>query len=178
MQRRVTAVILAGGASSRYGSDKAFALWEGRPFLARVGEAVRGVSDAVLILSPAGSKGLEYARLVPGSSVVPDHATAGPVEALRGAALLMRSETILVASCDAPGLPAGLARRLVAICEETRKPTVAMTPQGKLWSLFAIPRTLLLERLERAQRLEDLLTDAEAVPTDAEGLNVNEPVGR
>lgn len=177
MRRRVTAIILAGGASERFGADKAFALWEGEPFLARVGKAVHGVCDAFLILVAPGSRMLDYANLVPGATVVPDrNRHGGPVAALRGAAPLIQTQSVLVVPCDAPGLPAGLARRLVAISEETRKPTVAATPAGPLWSLFAIPRRLLLERLETAKRLEDLLQDAEHVKTEAEALNVNEPV--
>lgn len=175
MLRRVTGVILAGGESSRFGGDKAFALWRGRPFLSLVGDAVRSVCDGVIVLAPAGSKNLDYARLVPGATVLPDRAKAqGPVEALRGASALLRTPFVLVAPCDAPGLPHGLARRLVAIAEETMRPAVATT-DAPLFSLFASPTEKILLRLPSAKRLEDLLTDAERVLTDADGLNVNEP---
>jgi len=176
VQRRVTAVILAGGDSSRFGRDKAFALWQGQPFIQLVGAAVRVVSDSVLVLVPAGSKNLEYAKLVPGATIVPDRAAgAGPVDALQGVTVLLRAPFTLVAPCDAPGLPHGLVRRLVAIAEETGRPAVAVPPTGPLFTLFAAPTPLLLERLQRAHRLEDLVAGAEPVPTDAANLNVNEP---
>ncbi len=176
MGRRVTAVILAGGKSERFGSDKAFALWEGEPYLARVGKAVRGVSDAVLILVPPGANGVPYANLVPGASVLPDRVPhGGPVAALRGAVDVILTPTVLIVPCDAPGLPPGLARRLVATCEESRKPAVAATSQGPLYTLCALPKTVLAARAPRARRMEDLLEGAEPVKTDAEGLNLNEP---
>jgi molybdopterin-guanine dinucleotide biosynthesis protein A len=176
VQRRVTAVVLAGGESSRFGRDKAFALWQGRTFLERVVEAAWSVSDAVLVLVPAGSRNLDYARHAPGATVLPDRDRgAGPVEALRGASMLLRTPFTLVAPCDAPGLPHGLARRLVAQAEESMRPAVVVTSDGPLFALFAIPTETLVARLPDARRLEDLLQDAERVVTDAEGLNVNEP---
>lgn len=176
LRRRVTAVILAGGSSQRFGADKAFALWNGEPYLARVAKAVQPVVDAFLVLAPAGAKPLPYARLVPGATILPDKAPGlGPVEALRGALPVILSPTVLVVPCDAPGLPTGLARHLVAACEETGQAAVAIPPTGPLYSLFAIPKALLAERLPRAKRLEGLLRDAQPVETEAEGLNVNEP---
>jgi molybdenum cofactor guanylyltransferase len=177
VQRRVTGVILAGGQSERFGGkDKAFAIWEGRPFLARVGEAVRSVSDGILILAPAGADGVTYARHVPGATVVPDRAAGrGPVEALRGAAVLLRTPTVLVAPCDAPGLTPALARRLVALSEEGKRPAVAASQAEPIWTLFATPLELLMERLPGAKRMEDLVAGAEHVATELEGLNVNEP---
>ena len=175
MQRRVTAVVLAGGESTRFGHDKAFALWHGKPFLRLVGEAALAVSDGVVVLVPAGSKNLDYARLVPGATILPDRARGqGPVEALRGAAAVLRTPFTLVVPCDAPGLPHGLARRLVAVCEETLKPAVAVGPSGPIFTLFAISTEMLLGRLAGARRMEDLVQDAEPVKTDAQGLNVND----
>lgn len=172
----MSAIILAGGESSRFGTDKAFAKWEGKPFLARVAAAVQPVADQMIVLAPLGARGLEYARLAPGATIIPDRQPhAGPVAALKGAIALAQGATVLVVPVDAPGLPTGLARRLVALCEENGRPTVAQAPQGRLWSLFAIASLQLRERLASAKRLEDLLADAEGVETDAAGLNVNEP---
>lgn len=176
--RRITGVILAGGGSRRFGQEKAFALWQGQPFLARVHKAVAAASDAVVVLAPFGATGPPYAGLAPGATILPDRfANAGPVEALRGAIELVRTPTVLVAPCDAPGLTAALCRRLVALSEEGQRPAVATPPTGPLFSLFALPVALLQGRLASARRLEDLLAGREEVSTDLEGLNVNKPPG-
>jgi molybdopterin-guanine dinucleotide biosynthesis protein A len=41
--------ILAGGASSRFGSDKALALYQGRPLIAHVADALLAQCDALVI---------------------------------------------------------------------------------------------------------------------------------
>ena len=177
MQRRVTAIILAGGSSSRFGTDKAFAKHKRKPFLQLVGEAVRPVSDGFLILAPFGADGPAYAKLVPGATVVPDRAAGlGPVVALRDALELARTPTLLIVPCDAPGLPPGLARRLVALSEELGRPAVAEPKSGPLHTLFAAPRPWIAERVLSAKRMEDLTQGGEFVPTPAELLNVNQPV--
>lgn len=176
MARRVTAVILAGGESARYGSDKAFALWEGKPFLACVASALRPVADGFIVLAPARASPVPYAKLVPGATVVADRDEgAGPVVALRGAISLVRTPTLVVAPCDAPGLPTGLVRRLVAFSEESNQAAVAAAGSGPLFSIFAAPTALIRERLATAQRMADLVSGAEHVATDANGLNENAP---
>src|SRR5581483_12199164 len=105
----------------------------------------------VLVLAPSGANAQPYARLVPGATIVPDRKPGlGPVEALRGALPLIRTPSVLVAPCDAPGLPSGLARRLVAMCEELGRPAVARSGTDRLNTLFAIPAAVLAERLPGA----------------------------
>lgn len=177
MQRRVTAVILAGGSSSRFGTDKAFAKHNRKSFLQLVGEAVRPVSDGFLILAPFGADGPAYAKLVPGATVVPDRTSGlGPVVALRDAFELARAPTLLIVPCDAPGLPPGLVRRLVALSEELNRPAIAEPKSGPLHTLFAAPRPWIADRLPTAKKMEDLTKGGELVPTPAELLNVNQPI--
>ncbi len=52
------AVILAGGASARMGSDKAFLLWEGRPLLRRQIDTARAAGAKQVWIS--GRKGVDY----------------------------------------------------------------------------------------------------------------------
>ena len=119
---------------------------------------------------------MPYAELVPGASIIADREDGkGPVAALRSAMSLVRTPTILVAPCDAPGLPTGLARRMVAYSEESKQAAVAKTSEGPIFALFAAPTDLVRERIATANRLEDLLEGAEPVETDAVGLNENVP---
>jgi hypothetical protein len=53
----LSAIVLAGGRSTRFGSDKASALIDGRPMLQRVVEAVAAVCDEVIVVAAAGGAG-------------------------------------------------------------------------------------------------------------------------
>ena len=62
---RIAAVVLAAGASSRFGSPKALAELEGKPILEHVLDAVReaGIDDIVVVLGHAGDEiqqGIEW----------------------------------------------------------------------------------------------------------------------
>ncbi len=106
----VTALVLAGGRSTRMGTDKAFVQLDGRPMIAHVLDAVRAQSDAVLV---SANEGLErHAAL--GVDVVTDaHAAgAGPLAGIAAGLRRARQGCVLVVPCDAPRLPADLARRL------------------------------------------------------------------
>ena len=96
----VTAAVLAGGGSTRFGSDKALAMLPGedRTFLDRAVSLARAVSGEVLIVAPENR---EYrstgARIFP--DLFPGEGPAGGVlTALRAAT----TEWLLVLSCDQP----------------------------------------------------------------------------
>ncbi|HLE46793.1 MAG TPA: NTP transferase domain-containing protein, partial [Candidatus Thermoplasmatota archaeon] len=62
-------MILAGGASRRYGSDKAFALWNGKTFLRCVAEAALASCQDLLILGRSDVPIAKYHEIVPEARV-------------------------------------------------------------------------------------------------------------
>lgn len=171
----MTGVILAGGQATRFGTDKAFALWNGKPFLKCVHDAVRPVCDNVIVLTPPAAELPKYARLAPGCTLIPDpRAGAGPVEAMRGAVDFLRAATLLIVPCDAPGLTIDVVKRLLIQSEETNAAVVLESKAGPIFDLFAAPRNIVLKRLADAKRMEDLVKGARTLKSDLDGLNVNE----
>lgn len=98
----LAAIILAGGRSSRMGTDKALIAWSGRRAIDRVVDLAKAAgADQVLVSGP------DYGH----PHLPDDEAHSGPPQALlRAAATLRGAERILVLAVDSPLLrPADLA---------------------------------------------------------------------
>lgn len=112
LQLPVTGLILAGGRSTRFGSDKASALLEGRPLLQWVAEAVAAACDDVVIVRAAG-QGLPHLDLARGFEVADDrYAERGPLAGLVSGFPRARHDACFAVSCDAPLLQPALIRLL------------------------------------------------------------------
>jgi molybdopterin-guanine dinucleotide biosynthesis protein A len=112
--RRRLGAILAGGASRRFGSDKALALHRGRPLIAHVADALLAQCDALVIC------GREWG----GHPMLADrpHAGLGPMGGLRAAlaqAAAQGFDDVLAAPCDLLGVEgaAGLLTPAPAVAE-------------------------------------------------------------
>lgn len=113
--RRLGAVVLAGGRSSRFGRDKLAEPVDGRPLLHHAIDAVRSAQpgmDVVVVGAPGTAPALP-----PGVRLVHDpRAFDGPLAGLATglAALDPEVERAIVVGGDMPGLVPAVLRRLVA----------------------------------------------------------------
>lgn len=104
----LSAAILAGGASSRFGTNKALALLDGVPLVARAAATLAQVSADVFVVAndpaPYVALGLRvFADPSPGF---------GPLSGLDGALAHARLESVFVTACDMPFVHAALVREL------------------------------------------------------------------
>jgi molybdopterin-guanine dinucleotide biosynthesis protein A len=178
--RDVTGLILAGGESRRFGSDKALHLVDGRPMIEHVYNVVTGVVGDVFVSvsDPSVDTGLPAEHL---SDVYPD---AGPLAGMHAGLLRCRSPWLLAAACDMPFLTADVLGLLLAARTGTMGPVVARSSDGQLHPLCALyPRDMLIyvEAALAARRfaLHALLERASfvtevAVPANAV-RNINRP---
>jgi molybdopterin-guanine dinucleotide biosynthesis protein A len=118
--------VLAGGASTRMGRDKALLPWAGGTLLEHVAAAVREAAGSVTVIAPPG----RYHHL--GLDCVPDLIPGcGPLGGLYTALSLTGADWNLIAACDLPGLTAGfLTRMLDAARRAGRDALVPQTPDG------------------------------------------------
>lgn len=147
----VVGVLLAGGRSSRFGADKALALYRGESLL--YWAAARFSPCAAVIVCVRGdSPAADHARAL-GLGVVEDYpaSPSGPLSGIRAGLEWARAHgfgTIAVAPCDAPATPRGVYERLAA--EQGPAPAAfAVTAAGE-HPLCAIWRTDLCAALAEA----------------------------
>ncbi len=157
--------ILAGGASRRFGSDKALALHEGKPLIAHVADALLGQCDALVLC------GRDWG----GHVQVADRPAAGlgPMGGLCGAlahAAAHGFADVLVAPCDLLGVEtaAGLLAPGPAVAE-------GQWLLG-LWPAALAPRLEALLRREGAVSARRWIAEAGARARPVHGLrNINAP---
>lgn len=105
----IQTIILAGGESKRMGSDKGLVEFDGKPFVLRVIEAARRISNRIMIIS----SNPEYKRfgLPVFEDIIPDK---GPVGGIFTGLSNSKYETNVVLSCDLPFVEAPLVSVLVS----------------------------------------------------------------
>jgi molybdopterin-guanine dinucleotide biosynthesis protein A len=108
-----TALILAGGAASRFGRSKALQDVSGKPMIRRVVDAMAPLAGEVLISVTDETATDAMRSVLPSVTFVSDRRWGiGPVEGLRRGAEVAHGDRLLVAPCDAPLLRTELFRLL------------------------------------------------------------------
>jgi len=135
-----SAVILAGGQSSRMGRDKAWIEVDGQLLLARQVKLLRDLGAGEVFIS--GRAGVDYAAF--GGRVLMDrHPGAGPLAGIEAALEVSVLPQLLVLAVDMPHMSADVLRQLVGQCTETTGviPRVAgaIEPLAAVYPKAALP---------------------------------------
>ena len=110
-----SAVILAGGKSSRMGRDKAFLEINGQPLLARQVQLVRAAGAGEVFIS--GRTGTDYSAF--GCHVLQDEfPDAGPLAGIERALTKASESLLLVLAVDLPAMNTEFLRGLAVHCRE------------------------------------------------------------
>nr|WP_232328885.1 molybdenum cofactor guanylyltransferase [Sphingomonas horti] len=159
--------VLAGGRSSRFGSDKALACWRGKPLLAHAVDALAGQCDAVVVVG----------RDDPAFTCVPDWPAPGqgPLGGLAGAlrhALDAGFDFVLTCGVDSVGVPHDLRSRLAPA-----PAFVAAQPVLGLWpaEAAALVEEMLFGSGSHAMHAFAARIGARPVKLPLEPANVNAP---
>jgi len=167
--RRLTGVLLVGGASRRFGSPKALARLEGETLAERAWRVLGEACEERLAVGKEGELELPFEVIDDGTGVRAP--IAGVVAGLRAAA----NDVVVFLPVDAPLVTPKLVRELGENCVEVAIPTTGPLPGA--YAKSALP--VLERRLEAGDlALRDALAELEVavVAVDAEVLrNVNWP---
>ena len=125
-ERRVSAIVLAGGRSSRFGRDKLREPLGGRSLLDHAIAAVRPVATEVLVITaPLGAPAVdEDVRVVRDASPF-----GGPLLGLAAGLAAAREAIVLVAAGDMPELEPGVIELLLAALDDAHV-DVAVLAEG------------------------------------------------
>lgn len=130
------AYILAGGKSSRFGSDKARAVLGGSPLVVRIAEILRGVCGDVTVVADVAEKYVDLGL----TTIADRRRNCGPLAGVE-AALNDRIERfgsgwIMLASCDLAGLKRDWVARLNDELVSEPVPPGAVAFRDSFWQPF------------------------------------------
>lgn len=147
----LTVAILAGGKSSRMGTDKSFVLFEGRPMIEIVREQVAGLGSELILITnkPDAYAGLGLPMF---GDVYPDHGSLGGI--FTAVSYASHPYTLVVA-CDMPWLNRSLLDHMISL----RQTADVVVPRWEKYPepLHAIYSKACLAPIEanlKAQRLK------------------------
>jgi paraquat-inducible protein A len=149
--------ILAGGQSTRFGSDKARARIDGRPLILRLIDSLAPIVDAVHVVAPPG----RYADL--GFAGIPDLVTGkGPIGGLLTALAHRQSGWLALVSCDITEISPDWFTRLTT---HIRPGVHAIAVRDDHWqSLAALYHTDLLPLVRQHIDADQLALHASSTP--------------
>jgi len=158
--------VLAGGASSRMGRNKAFLMLDGLPLVEIAARAVREAAGSVTLIGPPEV----YAPL--GYSVIPDRRLGcGPLAGIETALAHTTADWNLLVACDMPRVLPGALRRIldVALSPDLPESCSCVLPEshdGHVEPLCAAYHRRLLSIVGKA--LDDGLRKVtQALPVDS-----------
>jgi len=110
----ITGVVLAGGRSSRFGSNKALALLHGKPLIKHVADTVASIFNDCLVVTNTPE---QYGFL--NMPMVRDrYENMGPLAGIHAALLQITTPRAFVVACDMPYLSPELIQYLCTINEQ------------------------------------------------------------
>lgn len=143
--------VLAGGASTRFGSDKAVADWFGLPMAARPMRALYGAGAKQLVYVGARRRDDDTFVLPSGAPapthVIDEHPGEGPLGAIVTVLKYARRESsdddvLVVAACDLPNVTSKSIAALMHVLTTSNVDLVVPRAAGRThWSLVALRRS-------------------------------------
>lgn len=101
MNVALSAIVLAGGKSSRMGRDKALIEIEGVPLLKRTCDAARHCTDSIYVVTSWRDR---YARIAPDVQWIEESSPRSPIVAFAEALEQVSTDWVLLLACDLPRL--------------------------------------------------------------------------
>ncbi len=152
---KIGCVILAGGKSSRMGTDKALLEYDGKQFIEQIAEELSWFDERIIARGNNSElKGKMEREWTVIPDIYPDH---GPIGGLHAALSACRSDALFVVTCDMPLIESELVQKLCAWMQETDfdeervdayDVVISVGEDGKIHPLCGVYRKSVLPVLE------------------------------
>jgi molybdopterin-guanine dinucleotide biosynthesis protein A len=140
---RATAIIMAGGESSRMKTDKSNLPINGKPMITHVLEQLRPHFDQILI----SAKDV-HAYAFPGVEVIADEVQGqGPLMGIVSAVKASAHDLNFVQACDIPNTDMALVKKMLS-CARGYDAVTPRNPDGQCEPLFAVYHKSVLKVME------------------------------
>jgi molybdenum cofactor guanylyltransferase len=131
-KKHITGIILAGGKSSRIGSDKGFLLLNSKPFIQHIIEAMLPLVNEIIIVS--NNTDYDVFKLKRVNDLIEN---SGPLAGLYTGLNYSNTKNNLVLSCDVPLINTETLRNLTELKEENTD-IIQLQSKGKTMPLIAM----------------------------------------
>ena len=158
----ITGIVLAGGKSSRMGTDKGLIRLNGKPMVQHVLDPMARVCHRILVVSSNPMYGMFGFELV--KDEAPDF---GPVMGILSGLRQSKTERNLVLSCDTPFITFDLLKQLVLLSDAAD--VVAASSEKGIHPLIAVYNKSCIPTFEKA-----VAEDEHRLRTVLESLKVEE----
>lgn len=140
-KQNLTALVLAGGKSTRMGKDKAFLLYKNKMFIHHVIDAVLPLTKSVFIVSDDTKyDNLGFQRI---EDFIKD---AGPLSGIVSGLQNIKTSHALVVTCDVPLIKAEMLQMLLLQAKKDKEYIIQLKTKSDTMPLLAIyPKSCLLE---------------------------------
>ena len=132
-KKNITGIILAGGKSSRMGSDKGFLMFNGKPFVQHIIDAMTGFVSEILIVS--NNPDYDTFGLKRVNDIIEN---AGPLAGIYSGLNVSKTKYNLILSCDVPLITSNILKKLIDETSNDDADIVQVESQGKAMPLIAI----------------------------------------
>ena len=147
---KVSVSILCGGKSSRMQSEKGLVLFQGKPFIEHIIEAVLPISDSVQLVTNT----VDYDYL-PYQKIKDIELDKGPIGGIYSALVHSDSEINLIVSCDIPLISTALLSELI-MKHQTEYEVSVFSEANKIHPLIGIYTKKIVPILKKAIEENDL----------------------
>ncbi|MEB3309855.1 MAG: molybdenum cofactor guanylyltransferase [Snowella sp.] len=133
----LTAIILAGGQSSRMGQDKTLLVFDGLPLLTRICQAAQAIATPVYVITPWPER---YQAIIPASCQLLQETQPhqGPLIGFAQVLPQVKTEWVLLLACDLPYLTPITLQDWAVNLEKVDSDAIALLPlSDKGWEPLA-----------------------------------------
>ena len=139
MLTTTSAVVLAGGSSSRFGEDKGVVKLAGKSLIGHVVDAVRSIVDETIVVTSSAERVAKYKQLVPDcvKFVVDTRESKGPLIGTLTGFSVASGKYALVVPFDTPFVSREIVSLLFELCVG-RSAVIPRWPNGQIEPLHAV----------------------------------------